>query len=141
MPDRIHGHTIASWSNYKGNWLQFPKKVLGLGLTAVKLIRHTDLDTLNAIIWQQDENIFIHCVLTMQQQHKMPKCSIVCIRLDSPPKRSEFPFDMNIQDASLSFTLSGSLSLYIHICMCVCVWLYCLWVTLCVCGTTPGSRR
>lgn len=68
VADRMHSRR---WSNYKGNWLQFPTTKGPACQPACpdsefKLIRHTDFDTLNAIIWQQDENIFIHCVLTMQ---------------------------------------------------------------------------
>lgn len=108
VADRMHSRR---WSNYKGNWLQFPTTKGPACQPACpdsefKLIRHTDFDTLNAIIWQQDENIFIHCVLTMQfvLSLSLPLCQSLFIAATPPQSVANAP-DVK---AALSLSLSPS---------------------------------
>lgn len=107
--DRIHGRSHGRrWSNYEGNWLQFPTtKGPACPDSELKLIRHTDFDTLNAIIWQQDENIFIHCVLTMQYVLPLSLSLLQSLFIAATPPQSV----ANAPDAKAALSLSLSLSL------------------------------
>lgn len=114
MDDRIHGRSHSRrWSNYKGNWLQFPTTKGPACQPACpdsefKLIRHTDFDTLNAIIWQQDENIFIHCVLTMQYVLSLSLSLAQSLFIAATPPQSV----ANAPDAKAALSLRLSLFLF-----------------------------